>query len=139
MTPCYRPQRSWAKVMFLQASLILSTGGSASVHAGIYPPDQRPTLKSRHPPPKADTYPFPGPGPPGVDTHPPTHPGPDPPPPPPGSRLQHTVNERSVRILLECILVRNCYRPQTNCWRDGYILRLSMSGKGLEVSMPRRR
>ena len=25
--------------------------------------------------------------------------------PPPGSRLQHTVNERAVRILLECILV----------------------------------
>ena len=27
------------------------------------------------------------------------------PPPPPGRRLQHTVNERPVRILLECILV----------------------------------
>ena len=26
-------------------------------------------------------------------------------PPPPGSRLQHTVNEWPVRILLECILV----------------------------------
>ena len=25
----YRPQRSWGKVMFLQASVILSTGGSA--------------------------------------------------------------------------------------------------------------
>ena len=34
--------------------------------------------------------------PPGADT---------PPGPPPGSRLQHTVNERPVRILLECILV----------------------------------
>ena len=32
----YRPQRSWVKVMFLQASVILLTGeGSASVHAGI--------------------------------------------------------------------------------------------------------
>ena len=31
---------------------------------------------------------------PGADTH-----------PPPGSRLRHTVNERPVRILLECILV----------------------------------
>ena len=28
-------------------------------------------------------------------------------PPPPGRRLQHTVNERSVRILLECNLVLN--------------------------------
>ena len=27
--------------------------------------------------------------------------------PPPGSRLRHTVNERPVRILLECILVTN--------------------------------
>ena len=45
----YRLQRSWAKVMFLQASVILSTGeGCASVHAGIPPP-------SRHPPPGADT------------------------------------------------------------------------------------
>ena len=30
---------------------------------------------------------------------------PTPPPPPPGRRLQRTVNERPVRILLECILV----------------------------------
>ena len=60
----YRPQRSWAKVMFLQASGILSTegggflklfGGSPNFHQS--PPD--------------------------------------------------TVNERPVRILLECILV--CY------------------------------
>ena len=41
------------------------------------------------------------------DTNPP---GADPPRsrhPPPGSRLQHTVYERPVRILLECILVIN--------------------------------
>ena len=53
----YRPQRSWAKVMFLQASVILSTGGSVSVHAGIPPPKSRPP-KSRPPleqtPPGAD-------------------------------------------------------------------------------------
>ena len=60
----YRPQRSWGKVMFLQASVILLTGGmSASVHAGIpHPPgadppqDQTPhplgadTPQNRHPP-----------------------------------------------------------------------------------------
>ena len=36
----YRPQRSWAKVMFLQASVVLSTGGgvSASVHVGMPDP-----------------------------------------------------------------------------------------------------
>ena len=44
----YRPQRSWGKVMFLQASVILSTrGGGVSVHAGIPPP----TPGTRLPPP----------------------------------------------------------------------------------------
>ena len=33
-------------------------------------------------------------------------------PPPPGSRLQHTVYERLVRILLECILVEILDLPQ---------------------------
>ena len=62
----YRPQRSWAKVMFLQASVIMLTGGvSASVHAGIHPPGSRhhpprqTPPQTRHPPgsrpPKADT------------------------------------------------------------------------------------
>ena len=50
------------------------------------PPDQTPP-----PPDLADP-----PSPPGSDTTP--H-------PPPGSRLQHTVYERPVRFLLECILV----------------------------------
>ena len=49
-TNFYRPQRSWAKVMFLQASVILLTRGvSASVHAGIPPgpdpPEQTPLLR----------------------------------------------------------------------------------------------
>ena len=77
---------------------------SASVHAGIHPP-------SRHPP-GADIPPEQTP--PGADTPQSRHPpGGDPPEqtppweqtPIPGSRLQHTVNERPVRILLECILV----------------------------------
>ena len=98
----------------------LSTGGSASVHAGIYPPGSRP------PPPGADPLqdqtpreqtrppeqtppnqtPLGADTPPSEQTTPPTrHPlGAD--TPPPGSRLQHTVNERPVRILLECILVK---------------------------------
>ena len=37
----YRPQRIWPKVMFLQVCVILFTGGSASVHAGIVPPGAR--------------------------------------------------------------------------------------------------
>ena len=49
----YRPQRSWAKVMFLQASVILSTGGgSASVHAGMPAPPRpgRPPPRTRQTP-----------------------------------------------------------------------------------------
>ena len=51
----YRPQRSWAKVMFLQACVCPQRGVSTSVHAGIPP-------QTRHPP-GADTHP------PGADTH----------------------------------------------------------------------
>ena len=84
-TPCtiaplsyYRPQRSWAKVIFSQACV------KNSVHSGECLP--RCMLGYTNPP------------------------GPD---PPPGSRLQHTVNERPVRILLECILVWEYLRKFT--------------------------
>ena len=49
MLSCYRPQRSCGKVMFSQVCVILFTGGSASVHAGI------PPWSKHHPPPGADT------------------------------------------------------------------------------------
>ena len=81
-------------------------GGSASVHAGIpHPPEQ--------------THPS-GADPPGADPPKQTPPPPEQTPPweqtppradplqsrhPPGSRLHHTIYERPVRILLECILV----------------------------------
>ena len=96
------------------------------MHAGIptpYPPDQAAPPDQTPPPP-------PGPGRPPPDQTPPTPPGPGRPPgsdttthpwtrqtppdqadppnqadTPLGSRLQHTVYERPVRILLECILV----------------------------------
>ena len=80
---CYRLQRSWGKVIFSQACVILLTGGSASEHAGIPPP-----------PPNQGPGTPPGPGPPG-SRH----------PPPAQSMLGDTVNARAVRILLECILV----------------------------------
>ena len=55
----YRPQRSWGKVMFSQACVILFTGGvSASMHAGIPPPwDQTPpgSRPSGADTPQADT------------------------------------------------------------------------------------
>ena len=110
----YRLQRSWAKVMFLQASVILSTGGGLpqcmlgyhhhppppgadtprSTPPGTRHPPWEQTLRSRHPP--GSRNPSRSRHPPGADTHP---------PPPPGSRLRDTVNELPVRILLECILV----------------------------------
>ena len=73
-------------------------GVSASVHAGIPPPSpgaDTPPRGSRHPP-GADTPPEQAS--PQEQTLPPKQ-------TPPRSRLQHTVNERLVRILLECILV----------------------------------
>ena len=83
----YRLQRSWAKVMFLQASVILSTGGGLpqcmlEYHPPLPPgPDQTPPDQAPPPPSR----------PPQEQT----------PTPPSGSRRQHTVNERPVRILLE--------------------------------------
>ena len=85
----------------------LSTGGegvSASVHAGIYPWEQKPP-QSRHPPwgrppqsrPPLEQTP--------QEQTPPEQTPPRPDPPPGSSRLQHTVKERPVCIILECILV----------------------------------
>ena len=57
----YRPQRSWAKVTFLQVCVILFTGYgvSASVHAGIpHPPEQTPPREDTpgvQTPPREDT------------------------------------------------------------------------------------
>ena len=67
----YRPQRSWGKVMFLQASVILSTKGvcvclsacwETPPPPGADPPRSRlpweqtpPSLRSKHPPPGGDT------------------------------------------------------------------------------------
>ena len=94
----YRPQQSWAKVMFLQVC-VCPPGRGRGVCLIAYwdTPRTRPPLKTGTPlgadapldqaPPQDQTPP------PGADT------------PPPPSRLQHTVKERPVRILLECILV----------------------------------
>ena len=59
---CYRPQRSWGKVMFLHVSVILFTGGAeADTPLGADPPpprsrptpSQEQTPRTRHPPPQA--------------------------------------------------------------------------------------
>ena len=105
----YRPQRSWAKVIFSQACVKNSVhgGGGCLPQCMLgYTPPPRPGTPSRPGTP-------PGPGTPSQEQTPPRDqapprdqtPLPRPGRPPPGSRLQHTVNERPVRILLECILV----------------------------------
>ena len=84
----YRPQRSWRKVISSEACVKNSVhGGVVSQHV---PPDRHPP---RQTPPWVDTTP--GQTPP-LGRHPPLG---QPPP------LTHKVNERAVRILLECILV----------------------------------
>ena len=99
----YRPQRSWAKVIFSQACVKNSVhrGGGrvyASVHAGIHPlpPDQADTLPDQADAPGDQT-------PPGTRQTPPRCRHPPRSRHTPGSRLQHMVNEQPVRILLECI------------------------------------
>ena len=111
--PYYRPQRSWAKVIFSQVCVKNSVhggGGEEGVCLSACwdtpPPMSRspweqtpPPSGSRHTPRTRHT--------PLDQAHPWTrHTPPDQAHPPPrGSRLQHTVNEQPVRILLECILV----------------------------------
>ena len=101
----YRPQRSCGKVMFLHLSVILFTGGrGCSVHAGIHTP------LVRHPPGQTPWTEHPS-----LGWHPrqtplawadnPTWAGTPidrPSPPLPASRW---LLLRTVRILLECILV----------------------------------
>ena len=88
-----------AKVIFLHLSHSVHGGGGSPSPEGFSLPD---------PPGRPDT-------PRGADPPEQTPPAwrnplvPDPPGsrPPPGSRLRHTVYDRPVRILLECILVNN--------------------------------
>ena len=165
----YRPQRSWAKVIFLQACVCPQGGRGVCLSAcWDTSPREADPPESRHPPEQTTPQEADPPGsrPPGLGTppqsrHPPeqTHPPlgrppweqtppqtrhppweqtpPDQAPPqeqtpreqthpleqtppgpgthPPRSRLQHTVNERTVRVLLECILVIFCFRTCANC------------------------
>ena len=128
----YRPQRSCGQGNVF-TGVCLSTGGEgvclSACWDAICPRDQADPPRSGRPPPQIRQTPPLGPGrhPPRTRQTPPwdladTPPGPgrhprdqaDTPPgpgrPPPGSRLQHTVYERQVHILLECILVC-CFVP----------------------------
>ena len=86
-------------------------------------PPEADTPQSRHhtpeqTPPWEHTHPL-GADPPQSRHPPSTHPwGADIPweqTPPPGSRIRYTVNERPVRILLECILVMFQFRSKSDC------------------------
>ena len=80
----------WPRVIFLHLSVILFTGGVCLSACWDTPqPGRHPPRDQADPPDQADT-------PPGIRQTSPA-----------GSRLQHTVYERPVRILLECILVTN--------------------------------
>ena len=131
--PYYRPQQSWAKVMFLQASVILLTGRSVCLSAcwDTHPLSRHP--QSRQPPQQTPPTPM-GADPPRADPpsrHPPgsRHPLPGADTPQSrhlpeqtaslGSRLQHTVNKKPLRILLECILVWTCIR-HVSAWYSYY-------------------
>ena len=82
-----------AKVMFLLVSVILLTGGSASVHAGI-PPPRKQTPPGNIPPQEG--------GPPSPWKQIPQE----------GGTPPDTVDEQPVRILLECILVYRWHHLQ---------------------------
>ena len=107
----YRPQRSCGQGnIFTPVCHSVHRGEGVCLSAcwdttppppGADPWEQTPP-RTDHPP-RPDTPPEQNPHPPGAD--PPDQTPPRSRHPPPGSRLQHTVYERPVRILLECILV----------------------------------
>ena len=95
--PCYCPQAKFAKVVFLHVSVCHSVhrGVSASVHAGIHLPGADIPWEQTATPP-VQTIPPPW------TRHPPEQ------TPPVQCMLGDTGNKRTVRILLECILVVEC-------------------------------
>ena len=105
----YRPQRSWAKVIFSQASVCPGGVCLPQCMLGYTPPPGTTSPWDHNPP--GTTHP-PRPRPPWDQSPGTTPPRAD--PSPPGSRLQLTVNERPVRILPECILVGIIFLYQQN-------------------------
>ena len=102
---CYRPQRSCGQG-YVFTRVCDSVHGGGSPGRPLPPAGRTPPGSGRHPPARRTP---PGSGRPPLQwEHPPRDQADT--PPPPGRRLQHTVNERPVRILLECILVRNVFQ-----------------------------
>ena len=124
--PNYRPRRGWGQgYVFTRVCDSVHRGGLQRTlldqadppRDQADPPWTRENPPSREDPPGTrENTPQQGEPPPRPGRRPPPGPGRTPPPgqadpprdkqnPPPRRRLQHTVNERPVRILLECILV----------------------------------
>ena len=98
----YRPKRSFGQgnIFTPVCHSFCSQGGRGSPSPGGF---SLPPPRSRHPH-WMENHPLPHmKNPPRMENHP--LPDGEPPPPPPGSRLRHTVYDRPVHILLECILV----------------------------------
>ena len=101
-----------------------------------YPPEQTPRSRPPRPGtpqnrPPLDQAPRPGADPP-QSRH--TPPGADPPGPgtPLGSKLQHTVNERPVCILLECILVSSIFTTRKrSLWQGNMFTGVFLSTGGV--------
>ena len=106
----YHPQRSWGKVIFSQASVILFTEGVLPQCMLLYHTPPTPTPRIRHTLQDQAHPPGPGRHPPGPGRQPTRTRQAPPrtrqvPPPPVQSILCGKVNERAVYILLECNLV----------------------------------
>ena len=106
----------WNAILFLHVSVILFTGGSALLHAGIHPLGTRgrhppPQTRGRHPQsrhPPGTSHPTQDQGAPPRSRHPPDQAPPGtrkPPPPQVHCMLGDMGNKRAVCILLECNLV----------------------------------
>ena len=126
----YRPQRSWGKVIFSQACVILFTGGVclSACWDTTPPPGPGIPLGPGTPPGPGTLFPRtrhpPGPGTPPGTRHPPPsrtrHPRSR--SPLAQSMLGDTVNARAVRILLECNLVYYI-KTQKDLWQTTHLFK----------------
>ena len=140
---CYRPKRSFGQGnIFTPVCHSVHRGvvpdqacppGTRQVHPSgtrqVHPPDQAGTPRPGTPPPRTRHPPRQVHNPPRTrQVHPPDQAGT---PPPRSSRLRNTVNDRMVRILLECILVNYSACVKSETWANFCVCICSKQGKQL--------